>query len=60
MTELTKKDREFKWTGEQVESFDNLKRALLTPPIMGYPNYDQPMKIHCDASGYGLGAVLVQ
>lgn len=27
-------------------------------PFLGYPDFDQPFALHCDASQNGLGAVL--
>jgi hypothetical protein len=60
MTRLTRKNRHFAWADEQQRSFDALKHALQSPPILGHLYYALPMEIHCDASGYGLRAVLVQ
>ena len=60
LTDLTKKNRPFVWASEQQASFDSLKKALTSPPILCHPNYELPMEIHCDACGYGIGAVLVQ
>jgi hypothetical protein len=37
-----------------------LKSCLITPPILGYPNFTQPFELHTDASGRGLGAILYQ
>ena len=60
LTELTKKNNPFIWSTDQQNSFEALKSTLQQAPILGHPNYDLPMEIHCDASGYGLGAVLVK
>uniref|UniRef100_A0A0P5PJQ3 Uncharacterized protein n=1 Tax=Daphnia magna TaxID=35525 RepID=A0A0P5PJQ3_9CRUS len=37
-----------------------MKTILISPPTLAHPRYDLPMEIHCDASNYGVGAVLVQ
>lgn len=60
LTNLTKKNEAFRWTSEHQASFEALKQALLSPPILGHPNYNLPMEIHCDACSHGVGAVLVQ
>ena len=62
LTNLTKKKEVFRWTSEHQASFEDLKKALLSPPILGHPNYALeilflelwPMEIHCDACGHGL------
>lgn len=50
----------FKWEKEQQKSFDQLKKHLSSPPVLGYANYDSPFELHTDASSNGLGAVLYQ
>jgi hypothetical protein len=60
MTNLTKKGHPFEWTDVQEKSFQTLKTALTSPPVLGHPNYTLPMELHCDACNYGIGVVLVQ
>lgn len=60
LTNLTKKNSPFIWSVDQQAGFEALKQALVSPPVLGHPNYNLPMEIHCDACGYGVGAVLVQ
>lgn len=36
LTHLTKETVKFEWTKEEKRSFDELKRRLQTPPILGY------------------------
>ena len=50
----------FKWDSKHQESFDRLKDALISSPILAYPNYDKPFILETDASLKGLGAVLSQ
>jgi hypothetical protein len=37
LTDLLRKDAEFIWTGEQVQSFDILRQSLCTQPLLQYP-----------------------
>jgi hypothetical protein len=60
LSNLTKKNQRFLWGEEHQRSFEALKTVLTSPPILAHPRYDLPMEIHCDASHYGVGAVLVQ
>ncbi|CAG2199338.1 unnamed protein product [Mytilus edulis] len=59
---LLKKERErsFKWNRECQVAFDNLKQALLTPPVLAYPDMNKPFMLTCDASNSAIGFVLGQ
>jgi hypothetical protein len=54
MTELLEKDKKFKWTPFCEASFQELKKRLMTAPILVMPNMEKPFSIYCDASGQGL------
>ncbi|GFW92702.1 retrovirus-related Pol polyprotein from transposon 17.6 [Trichonephila clavipes] len=45
---------------EEVEAFNSLKKALTSDPVLGMYDERASTEIHTDASGYGIGAVLVQ
>ena len=57
---LTKKDMPFTWTPECQLVFERLKALLTSAPILCYPDFAKPFVLETDASGSGLGAVLVQ
>lgn len=59
LTDLTKKDG-FSWTQEATETFELLKKALITAPVLALPGFNQIFEIESDASGRGLGAILMQ
>ena len=50
----------FEWTELHNDSFEKLKLALTSAPILAYPNYSKPFLLETDASLKGLGAVLSQ
>jgi hypothetical protein len=60
MIELLEKDKRFKWTPACESSFQELKEQLTTAPVLVMPNMEKPFSIYCDASGQGLGCVLMQ
>jgi hypothetical protein len=60
MTSLLEKGKEFKWTEECQESFDQLISKLMAAPVLIMPDLQKNFDIYCDASRQGLGCVLMQ
>ena len=60
MTELLKKDTKFIWTKECEASFQELKKRLVTAPVLILPDQRKDYEVYCDASRRGLEAVLMQ
>ena len=59
LTALLKKNS-FKWTESAKKAFQDLKHAVTSPPVLALPDFSIPFTIQCDASGIGVGAVLMQ
>ena len=60
LTRLTRKGVQFQWTEDCEQSFQTLKLRLTTAPILVLPSPDEEYVIYSDASGQGLGCVLMQ
>lgn len=60
MTRLTKKGISFQWSEKCEVNFQKLKELLISAPILALPKEGVPFVAYCDASGVGLGRVLMQ
>jgi hypothetical protein len=60
MTELLKKGVKFSWDQKCETAFHTLRDRLTTAPILAQLDVSKPFDIYCDASGTGLGCVLMQ
>jgi hypothetical protein len=60
MTELLKKGVKFSWNQKCNDAFHILRDHLTTAPVLAQPDVSKPFDIYCDASGTGLGCVLMQ
>jgi hypothetical protein len=54
------KNNSFTWTPTTDHSFQDLKVATCTIPILGLPKFTKTFVLECDASGRVIGAVLMQ
>lgn len=60
VTKLLKKDTLFIWTSVHQSAFQALKTSLSLAPVLALLNFTQPFHVETDASGNGVGAVLMQ
>lgn len=57
LSNLTRKDVVFKWTDECERSFQHIKQALISPPILKYADFTKPFVVTVDASHKAMGCV---
>lgn len=59
LTTMLKKNS-FGWSEAAQEAFPALKVVVTQAPVLALTDFSQPFVIECDASGIGIGAVLMQ
>ncbi|TYK14643.1 DNA/RNA polymerases superfamily protein [Cucumis melo var. makuwa] len=60
LTASTRKNAKFEWSDKCEQSFQELKKRLVTAPILALLVTGKDYVIYCDASRLGLGRVLMQ
>jgi hypothetical protein len=60
MTRLLQKDMRFVWTPECDAAFHKLRTLLTLAPVLAQPDIEKSFDVYYDASGTGLGGVLMQ
>ncbi|GJR06926.1 putative reverse transcriptase domain-containing protein [Tanacetum coccineum] len=60
LTILTQKSKAFDWGEEKELAFQTLKDKLCNAHVLALPNEPEDFVVYCDASGIGLGCVLMQ
>ena len=60
LRECTQKDSEWIWDHAQQDALDTQKKAVSNTPILRHYNLLVEVTLQCDATQFGLGAVLLQ
>jgi hypothetical protein len=52
--------KQFIWSGEAWEAFEQLKVAMCSTPVLALPDFSQPFVVETNASNVGFSVVLMQ
>ena len=58
LNELLQKNKRWTWGQKQVAAFEEAKRQLTSTRVLTHYDPNKPLLLSCDASSYGLGAVI--
>src|SRR6478735_2276225 len=61
LNSLLKRDRTWIWNDEHQSAYDTLKSALVSAPVLRFPDFERPFELHTDgACTAGIGVMLCQ
>ena len=60
LLKLLQKNHRFSWDVHCENAFHMLKKHFTNPPVMCYPDFEQPFEVQCDASDSGIASILSQ
>ena len=60
LNKLLRKDVKWCWRSLKEDSFNDLKRAVTTAPVLCIPDTTRSFTVQVDASNTAIGAVLLQ
>jgi ribonuclease HI len=55
-----KDDQEFLWVSNQQKALEDIKKYLVTPPVLVPPQRDKPFKLYLSADENAIGSALIQ
>jgi hypothetical protein len=60
LNDMMKKGVLIRWGAAQDEAFHSLIDKLTHAPFLQFPDFGKTFELGCDASGIGIGSVLLQ
>jgi hypothetical protein len=60
MEKLLRKDTKYQWNDECQHGLDTLKERMVITPILVFPDWENTLHVHVDASTIALGYILAQ
>ncbi len=58
--QLTHKNQEWHWGKSKQDAFDKLKALVTADPVLAHAKLEDQFELEVDASGYAVGAVMLQ
>jgi hypothetical protein len=59
LSNLLKKDLSFELQKEQHRPFEDLKKTLLSTPMLKFLNFTKPFEVHIDANDFAIKRVFM-
>jgi hypothetical protein len=59
LSNLLKKDLSFESQKEQHRPFEDLKKTLLSTPMLKFLNFTKPFEVHIDANDFAIKRVFM-